>query len=43
MPEGVDPWRDTVLALLDSYTEPVMVLLVLTAFSLGLFSVRALG
>jgi hypothetical protein len=39
----VDQWRESVLTLLSSYTEPVSVLLVVLAFSLGMLSIRALG
>lgn len=38
-----DPWRDQVLELLLSMQEPVAMLLLLAAFSLGLFTVRAMA
>lgn len=38
----VDEWRSQVLELLTSWQEPMQVLFVLVAFSLGLFSVRAI-
>lgn len=39
-PPTTDVWRDDVLALLDAFSEPVAVLLVLVAFVLGLGTVR---
>lgn len=38
-----DPWRDQVLQLLLSMQEPVAMVLLLVAFSLGLFTVRAIA
>jgi hypothetical protein len=39
--EGVDEWRQQVLELLTTLSEPLQALLLVAAFSLGLFSVRA--
>lgn len=39
----VDAWRAQVWELLSGLSEPVQVLLLLCAFSLGLFSVRAIA
>ena len=36
-------WRSQIWELLSGLSEPVQVLLWLAAFSLGLFSVRAIG
>lgn len=39
----VDPWRTQIWELASALSEPVQVLLLLAAFSLGLFSVRAIA
>lgn len=39
----IDVWREDVYALLSGMAEPLAVLMLLAAFSLGLFSVRAIA
>lgn len=43
MEPEVDEWRTQVLELLTAFSEPVAVLLVVAAFALGLFSIRAIA
>lgn len=39
----VDPWRTLILDTLTATVEPLHVLMLLAAFSLGMFSIRALS